>query len=154
MPPRRFGKSGADGKTFLYMAITRIIKRMEAQKLLLLVESEEQTVYASDREGLHPLRDAAFTHPELLDGSDVAMPVIGLAAAYLLIYGKVGRVYAETMTTAARAAFREEGIEHEALTFTKKLNQKDGAATAEYEALSLEAITPLAFIEALNRRAT
>lgn len=137
----------------LYSMVTPpIMKRLGAQKLHLLVEDGERLLYASDREGLAPLRDVAFERPELLDGSDVAIPVVGLATAYLLIFSNAGRVFADTMTTAARAALKEEGIEHEANTVTKKLPPELAAATASADALSRESITPLAFVEALKRR--
>ncbi len=134
------------------MAVPPIMQRLGEQKLDLLVEIGDFLRYASDRQGLGPLRDAAFQHPDLLDGADVALKVVGLAAAYFLIFGKAGRVYAGTMTTAARAAFREEGIEHEAHTVTKKLPEKLGEPTLELDALSKEAVTPLAFIELIKRR--
>lgn len=130
-----------------------ILKRLTGQKLQLLVENGDRLLFASDRPAFRALWTVAFERPQLLDGADVALPAVGLAAAYLLIYGKVGRVFTHAMTREARAALRELGIEHSAKSLCRKLPPDLVESAEGYEALAREAVTPLAFVEQLRRRA-
>ena len=132
-------------------AVDAMLERLGTQDLSMLVEVDGTLLFASDREGLAPLKETAFKQPHLLDGSDVILPAVGLAAAYLLIYAKVGRVYARTMTHKARAAFNEEGIEHGARGFAKTLPTKYAEMSADLDARAKKAISPAAFVEELRR---
>lgn len=123
------------------------MQRLARQSLSLLVEQEGKLLFASDRPGLTPLRDALFFHPTLLDGSDVALPAVGLAGAYLLILGKVGRVYAGAISQEARAALSEEGIEHHG-SAVKKLAEH---LADPLDARARRAVTPQAFVDELKQ---
>lgn len=124
-----------------------ILTRLTTGKLTLLVESRGELALASDRPGIPVLRAAVAEHPALFDGSDVAMPAVGLAAAYLLVHGKVGRVYTPVLTHEARKALDEEGIEHTAGQVAKKLPEALLAVHEAFDGRAREAVTPLAFVE-------
>ncbi|MEZ6188747.1 MAG: DUF1893 domain-containing protein [Planctomycetota bacterium] len=126
-----------------------VLTRLRDEKLTIRVERDGVIVAASDRPGLKPLQELSFQRPDLLDGSDAALPIVGLAAAYLLIYGKVGRVFAETMTKDARNLFREEGIEFAADAFVRKLPPDE--SLGEWDPVAKRAVTLLAFVEELKR---
>lgn len=126
-----------------------VLTRMREEQLTLRVERDGVLVAASDRIGLKPLQDMSFQRSDLLDGSDVALPALGLAAAYLLIYGKVGRAFAHTMTKEARNLFREEGIEFAADSFVRKLPA--GEPLGASDPMAKKAVTLLAFVEELKR---
>jgi hypothetical protein len=130
-----------------------ILERLAQGKLRLLVENNGQLVLASDRPGLGPLRDAIFEHASLLDGADVALSAVGLAAALLLIHAKAGRIYTTAMTQEARKALDGEGIEHHAAAIGKKLPEEHAEAHEPFDARAREALTPLAFVEDLRRQA-
>src|SRR5688572_10826782 len=66
----------------------RMLDRLKAGALTLLVEREGRLVHASDRGGLKPLYDGVIVHPELFEGAEVADRVVGLAAAYLLVHAR------------------------------------------------------------------
>ncbi|MBX3467658.1 MAG: DUF1893 domain-containing protein [Planctomycetes bacterium] len=136
------------------MATDPILERLTRGKLRLLVEGDGgQLRLASDRPGLGPLRDAVFAHPGLLDGADVAMPAVGVAAALLLIHAKAGRVHARVLSHDARKALDAEGIEHQAEQVQKKLPEEHLAELEPLEGRAREALTPLAFVEELRRQA-
>lgn len=135
------------------MATDPILERMTRGKLRLLVENDGQLAIASDRAGLAPLRDAVFEHASLLDGADIALPAVGIAAALLLIHAKAGRVYTNVLSHEARKALDGEGIEHHAGQTAKKLPEEHASAFDSVDARAREAITPLAFVEELRRQA-
>jgi hypothetical protein len=134
------------------MATEPILDRLARGKLRLLVESNGQLVMASDRPGLAPLRDAVFEHTTLLDGADIALPAVGIAAALLLIHAKAGRVYTPVLTNEARKALDSEGIEHNAAQVQKKLPDDLAAGMDSFDAIARESLTPLAFVEELRRQ--
>lgn len=128
-----------------------ILARLRSGELTLLVESGGAPTFMSDRPGFAPLRGLLFEHPTLLDGADVAMPAAGLAAAYVLVHSKVGRVFVQHLTQEARKAFEEEGIEHHAASVAKKLPEEAAAVHEPLDARAREAVTPLALVEELRR---
>ena len=128
-----------------------ILKRLTARRLTLRVERAGQLWLASDRPGLTGLRDACFFHPELLDGAEVALPAVGLAAAYLLVLGKVGRIAAQVASREAKAALAEEGIELEAERVVKHLPPPHDEAHERLDQRAREAVSPHAFVEDLKR---
>lgn len=128
-----------------------ILARLRSGELTLLVESGGAPTFMSDRPGFAPLRGLLFEHPNLLDGADVAMPAVGLAAAYLLMHAKVGRLYVQHLSQEARKALEEEGIEHHAHSVAKKLPEEAATVHEPLDARAREAVTPLAFVEELRR---
>lgn len=126
-----------------------VLTRLRDEQLTLRVERDGVLVAASDRQGLKPLQEMSFRRSDLLDGSDVALPALGLGAAYLLIFGKVGRVFAGSMTQSARTLFREEGIEFSADSYVRKLPADE--AIGAFDSMAKKAVTLLAFVEELKR---
>ncbi len=134
------------------VSVSAGIRRLKSQGLEILVEDSNHLLYASDRPGLAPVCDLTFNFPHLLDGSDVYLHGVDLGIAYILIFGKVGRVFAGAMTNEAKRAFKELGIEHEAQSFARKLPDELAKATAKWDTPSHEAVTPLAFVEMVKRK--
>jgi hypothetical protein len=132
------------------MAQRALVDRLRKEKLTLLVEGGGELLFASDRLGLKPLRELVFEHPHLLDGADAALPTVGLAAAYLLIHAKVGRVFTKVMTYEARRAFDDVGIEYQAGSHARKLASDDPSASHDPQAK--DAVTWQAFVEEFKRQ--
>lgn len=129
-----------------------IVQRLEHENLgLLVVNGEGTLLFASDRLGIDALKTAHFERPDLLDGSDIAVVAVGLATAYLLILSKTGRIFTRIMSQEARAVLDEEGIEHTAGSYVKKLPEKFRAPMEALDARAAEAVTPQAFVEDLRR---
>lgn len=142
--------SAGGGKT-CRMASDPFLDRLEGQGLNLLAESRGDLVFASDRPTLEALRTVIFTQPDLLLDCEAALPAVGLAAAYLLVLGRVARVSTRVLTHDAKAVLAEEGIAVSATSTAKSLPERYAAAAAEYERRALAAITPQAFLEELKR---
>ena len=131
------------------MAQRGLLSRLKKEKLLVLVTRDGELLFASDRPGLKPLREMVFGEDDLLDGADAALPTVGLAAAYLLIHGKVGRVYTKVMTYEARRAFDDMGIEYDADTHSRKLPADEPIAS--HDATAKDAVSWQAFVEDFKR---
>jgi len=126
------------------------LARLKKDKLTVLVTRDEELLFASDRPGLKPLRELVFLEDGLLDGADAALPTVGLAASYLLIHGKVGRVFTRAMTYEARRAFDDIGIEYEAESHVRKLDPDEPIASRD--AMARDAVSWQAFVEDFKRR--
>jgi hypothetical protein len=133
------------------MALDPLVQKMEAEGLNLLVETAGELVFASDGEAIEALRTVTFETPELLDGGDVALPAVDLAAAYFLILGNAGRVLSRVMSQRARSALVEEGIEYKTGSCVKALPERYSAPMTDYDRRARSAITPQAFLVELKR---
>ncbi|MBL4847980.1 MAG: DUF1893 domain-containing protein [Planctomycetes bacterium] len=133
------------------MALDPLVQKMEAEELKLLVETAGELVFASDGEAIEALRTVTFESPDLIDGGDVALPAVDLAAAYFLILGNVGRVLTRVISQRARRVLDEEGIEYQAASSVKSLPERYAAPMAEYDRRARSAVTPQAFLVELKR---
>lgn len=129
-------------------SVDPILDRLGRQGLQILVENRGKLAFASDRTGPAPLRHLGLHRPELLDGADVALPAVGLGAAYLLIAAKVGRVFSKVMTHEAHKVFEAEGIEHGSKEKVKRLAAEEPLGALDERARA--AATMLAFVEELK----
>lgn len=133
------------------MAVDPLVLKMEAEGLNLLVEGGGELVFASDGEAIEALRTISFQDPELLDACEVALPAVGLGAAYFLILGNVQRVACRVMSQRARAALTEEGIEYKTGSCVKALPERYARPMADYDRRARSAITAQAYLVELKR---
>jgi len=134
------------------MAVDPLVLKMEAEGLNLLVEGDEaELIFASDGEAIEALRTVSFQSPELMEGCEVALPAVGLGAAYFLILGNVARVVSRVMSQRARAALVEEGIEYKTASCVKALPERYARPMADYDRRARSAITPQAYLVELKR---
>jgi hypothetical protein len=130
-----------------------ILDRLRGGELTLLVERGGRLIFASDRPGIKSLYRAVHEHLELFEGSDVADKVVGIAAAYLLVYARVGRVYAQVCGKDAQRVLKEAGIQVETESLVKQIDD-DPREPYPMEALAREAGGPARFVEELRARFT
>ena len=129
-----------------------MLARLRAEACTLLVEREGRVMFASDRRGLRPLWRAVTEHQDVVEGADVADKVIGLAAAYLLLYGRVGRVFAGIMSQDARRVLRDANVPHEAESFVKQILDESRDEPCPMEQLAREAGEVARFVDELRTR--
>ncbi len=130
----------------------RMLGRLKAGGLTLLVEREGRLSHASDRGGLKPLYDGVIVHPDLFEGAEVADRVVGLAAAYLLVYARVARVATPLIAKDAEKALQEAGIPFHATSRVKELEDVPVADGVGVEQLARDSVTPATFVEQLRTR--
>jgi hypothetical protein len=134
------------------MPVDKMLERLHAGGLTLLVEREGRLVHASDRGGLKPLYEGIIEHPQLFEGAEVADRVVGLAAAYLLVYARAARVATPVMTRDAERALGEAGIPFVAQSRVKHIEDLPLPDGVGMEELARDSVTPATFVEALRTR--
>jgi iron complex outermembrane receptor protein len=134
------------------MAVDKMLERLHAGGLTLLVEREGRLVHASDRAGLRPLYEGVIEHPQLFEGADVADRVVGLAAAYLLVHAHAARVATPVITRDAEKALAEAGIPFSAQSRVKHIEDVPLPDGVGVEQLAHDSVTPATFVEALRSR--
>jgi hypothetical protein len=98
-----------------------LLTKANAQNLSLYVEREGTVTYVSDRAGLRPLLRGVTDFPGCFDGAVVVDRVVGLAAAYLLIHGKVKRVITPLVTEDGATALEDAGVQVDATQRVERL---------------------------------
>ena len=129
-----------------------MLERLRLGGLTLLVEREGRLVHASDRGGLRPLYEGIIEHPQLFDGAEVADRVVGLAAAYLLIHARVGRLSTPLITKDAEKALNEAGISFSSTSRIKQLQDVAFPDGMGMEQLARDSVSPATFVDSLRTR--
>lgn len=101
--------------------------------------------------GIKPLIAWLETEPENLEGSSVADKVVGKAAALLLIYGRVGEVYAEIISESAAEYLQEHRIPFDFGRKVPYILNRDGTGMCPMEQRCLQIDDPGEGYEALKK---
>lgn len=112
----------------------RLLKTLEDENLTIYVERGGMMTFSSDRRGLTPLLRGVSDYPQAFVDAHVADRIIGLAAAYLLAQGKVGRVEAGIISEAGAECLEKHNIPFEAATRVPELKEKDELCPMELKA--------------------
>lgn len=89
---------------------SRMIRLLNEGRLKLCAEQNKELSFASDRAGIEPLIRGVLDYPAAFEGALVGSRCLGLAAAYLLVYGRVATVDAELASAEAVAVLERENI--------------------------------------------
>ena len=76
----------------------------------LVIVKDGRTIFHSDSSGIDSLLQAIEKLGEQLFGASVADKVVGKAAALLLAYSRVARVYAATLSRRGLSTLKKNGI--------------------------------------------
>ena len=132
----------------------KLLERLRAGELTLLVERGGRLAFASDRSGLRPLFRAVLEHPELFEGAEVGCHEVGLATAYLFLYAKVTRVATDLVAKEAERALDEAGVAVAADQRLKQLDSPSAVEALDYDQLARDAGSVGRFVEDLRNRLT
>jgi hypothetical protein len=77
----------------------------------IVAVKEGKISFTGKQKGVIALMAALHKSPELLEGADVADKVVGRAAALLMRFGKISSVFATVISSGAREALMQGGIE-------------------------------------------
>ena len=94
---------------------------------------KDGNIHTFTQRGVADLYELYNNNPALLEGSDIADKVVGKGAASLMVLGKIKRLHADVISTAAYELLGSSGIE---VSFGKKVpfiinRQKDGMCPLE-----------------------
>lgn len=129
-----------------------ILSRLQNEDLSLYAERDGVLQFSSDRAGLRPLLRGVSEFPEAFENSTVADRVVGLAAAYLLIHGKVKEVHAGLVSEEGRKALEEAGIALKASEEVADLHDDAGEGPCPMDTLARSSGGVALFVDELQRQ--
>ncbi len=112
---------------------------LESNHKIVAVKDGE-IIFTSDEPGINGLLNILDKNSDCLKDSSVADKIIGRAAAFLMCFGNISRVFAPIISESALAALQKESIE---VHFDRKVNfiknrLGDGICPMEKKCLDIE----------------
>ncbi|MBR6709117.1 MAG: glycerate kinase [Clostridia bacterium] len=92
--------------------------------------------------GISPLVHSLRADRKAFAGAAAADKIVGLAAAYLFVYGHAEAIYGEVMSTAADRWLTGQGIPHAAGVVVEKIINRRGDGICPMEARAIHISTP------------
>lgn len=87
-----------------------LVTLLHRENCSCVVRSADGRVRTFWQRGVADLYDLYTSHPEWLDGADMADKVVGRGAAALMVLGNIRTLHAEVISTPALALLRAAGI--------------------------------------------
>lgn len=128
------------------------LERLEREGWSVQVEKGNAIVYQSRDPMLKPLYICLTTHSQELAQATVIDKIVGRAAAFLCILGKVSRVITLLASRSAEEVLRTNGIELQALRIVPQIMARNLAGPCPMEILAEASGTPEVFLAELQRR--
>ena len=128
------------------------IDTLIANGFSIQVENEKGIFYQSSEPMLKPLIKCLNQYTAQMSGATVVDKIVGLAAAYLCMIGKVGRVLTPLASQSAEDALRGKGIELIAVRIIPQIMNRDGTAPCPMEQLAASFAAPEEFYAEMKRR--
>lgn len=128
------------------------LKTLQDQDLTLYVEKDGVVTFSSDRQGLRPLLRGVTKFGSAFRGAIVADKVVGLAAAYLLVRGKVKEVHTLLASKPGIETLEHHGIKISANKTIDDLIDPETKERCSMETLAETAGGVSLFINALQRQ--
>lgn len=92
----------------------------------------------SIQKGIAPMMEILSTNPQFLEGASVADRVIGKAAAFLLVKGKIAHLYAEIISNHAAEVLNNHRIPFEYKKMVPYIINRNQDGMCPFEACVLE----------------
>lgn len=128
------------------------IKELEKQNLSIRVEKDNKVFYESDQPRLKPLFACFKKFPTEMQSATVIDKVIGKAAAFICIMGKVQNVYTPLASQTAVAELKKNGINIQALRTIPQIMNTDKTDQCPMEKMADNAGSPDLFLAELEQR--
>lgn len=134
----------------------------EAQKLVELmqkglsiwVEKDGKTIFQSHESMLKPLYDCLNEYPNEMKGAIVIDKIVGLAAAYLCILGKVNKVITPVASETAKDILEQYKITLYASEIIPYIINRDKTGMCPMEKMALKSASPRDFYNQLSSMLT
>jgi len=123
-----------------------------SEGLSIRVEKAGRIIFQSSEPMLQPLVLCLLNHGEEMEGSTVIDKIVGLAAAWLCIAGKVKAVITPLASQRAQEALVAHGIELTAAHIVPQIMNRDRTGPCPMEQLALSFSDPRAFFLEMKNR--
>ncbi|MBN2413307.1 DUF1893 domain-containing protein [candidate division KSB1 bacterium] len=128
------------------------LKTLEQEGLSIIVEKNGKIVFQSYDPMLKPLFTCLNENKELLNDSIVFDKIVGRAAAYLCIIGRVKEIYTPLASESAMKVLDENNIKTGALKTIPLIKNRDNSDMCPMEKLALSCKTPQEFYKKLAEK--
>jgi len=108
----------------------------------LVIVKDGRTIFSSESSGIDSLLKAIEKLGERLSGASAADKVVGKAAALLLAYSRVARVYAATLSRKGLRTLRRHGIPAEYDLLVPEILDREGKDTCPFEKFTSKIESP------------
>jgi hypothetical protein len=122
-----------------------LLFKLKTQRLSLYVMKEGKVLFKSREHRIKPLYLCLNQHGDEMKGAIVVDKLVGAAAAYLCILGKVKRVITPVISRTARNALEEADISVHAEKIIVNVMNQDKTGLCPMEKLARELQSPKAF---------
>ncbi len=128
------------------------LKELKKQNLSIIVEKDGVAFYESDQSRLKPLFACFKKFPKEMQGATVIDKVIGNAAAFICIAGRVKAVYTLMASETAVHVLEENGITIKAERTVPRIMNNDKSDQCPMEKMADAAGSPQPFIVELEKK--
>ena len=128
------------------------IKALERDGLSVRVEKDGETIFQSTEPMLKPLLSCLQQRRQQMDGATVIDKIVGRAAAYLCVVGKVAAVITPLASESAQAVLSAHGITLQAGRITTQIQNRDKSGPCPMEQMAGGYKDAEAFYAALLQR--
>lgn len=119
------------------------IRRLNRERLNLIILKGNQTLFTSRREGMRPLLDAInICGRDQLSGTIVIDKIVGKAAALLISYFKASEIHTEILSETGRTVLDIQGIKYSYQQLLPIIMNKMGTDICPFEQTVLEVTDP------------
>ena len=128
------------------------LKILEQEELSIIIEKNGEIVFQSYDPMLKPLFTCLKEKKFLLKDSIVYDKIVGRAAAYLCIIGRVKKIYTPLASESAIKVLKENNIKLRALKTIPLIMNKDNTDTCPMEKLATSCNSPEEFYNILEEK--
>lgn len=108
------------------------------EKITFAAVSSKGELRTSMQKGIAPIMEVLTTEPEFLEDASVADVVIGKAAAFLLVKGKIAHLYAEVISRHGAEVLEKNHVPFEYQTMVPYIINRAKDGMCPFEACVLE----------------
>jgi len=128
------------------------LKHLEQEGLSIIIEKNGEIIFQSYDPMLKPLFTCLKENKDQLQGSVVFDKIVGRAAAYLCIIGRVKEIYTPLASESAITVLKENNIKIGALNTIPLIKNRENTDTCPMEKLASVCKSPEEFYKALEEK--
>jgi hypothetical protein len=126
------------------------VENLKQQKLSIIIEKNGEIIFQSVEPMLKPLFRCLTENSQEMEGAVVIDKIVGRAAAFLCILGKVAAVYTPLAGQTAVSLLEKSGITVKAVKIIPQIMNRDNTGPCPMEKMASGYESPLDFYKKLE----